>query len=147
MQPRGKGRFTPKSPDLAEELKKSLLREIFRIRRVADHAQAQGVNPAAVHLVQKLESGCIPGLRAADGFRLGPRYRLGWSLSGQLCNSGATTLSDAPNPPKSCIRYAYASRPSLLSLDRGHPSMVKIASLGRKKVLWIGRALPEGRKE
>ncbi len=34
-----------------------------------------------------------------------------------------------------------------MSLDRGHPSMVKIASLGRKKALWIGRAFPERRKE
>src|SRR5208337_2583218 len=109
MQPGGKGRFTPKSPDLAEELKKSLLREIFRIRGVADHPQAQGVNPAAVHLVQKLESGNIPGLRAADGLRLGPRCRLGWSLTGQLCNSGATILSDAPNPSQSCTWHDVGS--------------------------------------
>src|SRR5208283_1552570 len=102
MQPRRKGRFTSKRPDLPKELEKCLLRKIFRIRRVTDHPQAQGIYPAAVHLVQKLKSSCISGLRAADGLRLGPRYRLGWSWSGQLCNSGASILSDAPDPSKSC---------------------------------------------
>jgi hypothetical protein len=38
------------------------------------------------------------------------------------------------------MRHNYASRPRLLSLDGGHPSMDKIASLGRKKTLGAGSA-------
>src|SRR5271157_4412426 len=45
------------------------------------------------------------------------------------------------------MRHGHASRSSLLSLDRGHPSMHKIVSLGRKKTLGAGTAFLKGGEE
>src|SRR5467141_1426527 len=65
-----------------------------------------------MQLVQKLESDRIPGLRQANGFRfrqcLGRLRRvccdgIAWSVSGQRSNSGASTLSDAPDTSRSCL--------------------------------------------
>lgn len=45
------------------------------------------------------------------------------------------------------MSHSHASGPSLLSLDGGHPSMDKIARLGRKKALGAGSAfLKRGEK-
>jgi hypothetical protein len=58
--------------------------------------------------VQKLKSRSIADLCQADGLRFSHRFgglprgrRIGiaWSSSGQRSNSGASTTSDAPNPP------------------------------------------------
>src|SRR5271169_6326198 len=102
MQPGGEGRFTTKGADLAEELKKGLLHEIFGIRRIVDHSQTESVDATAMQLIKKVESGRIPRLSAADGLRFCPRNRFGWSWSGQQSNSGAVSSSDAPSPLQSC---------------------------------------------
>src|SRR5579859_6929052 len=47
MQPGGKGRLAAKGGNLAEQLQKSLLHQVFRVGRIADHAQAEGIDPAA----------------------------------------------------------------------------------------------------
>jgi hypothetical protein len=73
VQPRRKGRLSPKCADFAKELKESLLHQVFRIRRIIDHPQAQSVDAAAVKLVQKLKSRGITGLGQTDGNRLSQR--------------------------------------------------------------------------
>src|SRR5260370_3631456 len=103
-----KGHLPAESPNLAEELQKSFLHQVFRIGRVIHHAQAQSVDAAAMQVVQKLKSRCISGLGPTDGLRLshrvgglprGRRIGIAWSVSCQRSNSGASTTSDAPNPP------------------------------------------------
>jgi len=92
-------------------LQKSFLHQVFRIGWVIHHAQAQGVDTAAMQVVQKFKSRSIPGLGQADSLRFSHRFgglprgrRIGiaWSVSGQRSNSGAPTTSDAPNTPLSC---------------------------------------------
>jgi hypothetical protein len=51
------------------------LHQIFRVRRVVHHPEAQGVNAAAVQMVEKLKSCSVPGLGQADGFCLIRRLR------------------------------------------------------------------------
>src|SRR5215470_2299002 len=111
MQPGGKCRLTPKGADFPEELKKSLLHQVFRVRRIIHHPEAQRVNPAAVHLIQKLKCSCVACLGQPDSFRFSHRFgglpgsrriRSAWSVSGQRSNCGASTPSDAPSPPLSC---------------------------------------------
>jgi hypothetical protein len=51
MQPRRESRLTAESANLAEELQKSFLHKIFRIRGVVDHPEAKGVNAAAMEAV------------------------------------------------------------------------------------------------
>src|SRR5712692_7829338 len=46
MQKGRKGRLSAESPNLAEELQKSFLHQVFRIGRVIHHAQAQSVDAA-----------------------------------------------------------------------------------------------------
>jgi hypothetical protein len=54
-------------------LQESFLHQVFRIGRVANHPQAQGVNPAAVELVQVLKSRGVPCLGQTYGFRFSRR--------------------------------------------------------------------------
>jgi hypothetical protein len=104
MQPRRERRLPPKRGNLAKELQKSFLREIFRVRGVIDHPEAKGINAAAMEPVQELKSRGIAGLGQADSIRLNQRLgrlrrslriRIAWLISGQWSNSGASTLSDA----------------------------------------------------
>src|SRR5579859_362555 len=97
MQPGGKGRFTAKGANLAEKLKESLLHQIFRIGGIPNHSQTQSVNPAPMELVKEFKSRSIPRLSQTDSLCFGPRYRLCWSLTGQLSSCGATTSTDAPS--------------------------------------------------
>jgi hypothetical protein len=71
VQPRRECRLTPEGPDLAEELQKCFLHQIFRVRGISDHPKAQSVNAATVELVKMLEGQGVSGLRQADslGFR------------------------------------------------------------------------------
>src|SRR6266704_921803 len=55
------------SPRKVPILQKSCLHKVFRIGWVIHHAQAQGVDAAAMQVVQKLKSRSIPGLGQADG--------------------------------------------------------------------------------
>ena len=76
MQPGRKRRLAAEGADLAEELQERFLHQVFRVRRVTHHAQAQGVDAAAVEFVQKLKRRSVSGLSQTDGFRLSQRYRL-----------------------------------------------------------------------
>src|SRR6266851_9018306 len=111
VQPGREGRLSAESPNLAKELQKSFLHEVFRVGRVINHPQAEGVDAAAMQVVQKLKSRSIAGLGQADGLRFshrfgglprGRRIVIAWSSSGQRSNSGASTTPDAPTTPLSC---------------------------------------------
>src|SRR5260370_35908622 len=111
MEPGRKGRLAAEGPNLPEELQKSFLHQVFRIGWVINHAQAQGIDAAAMQAVQKFESCSISGLGQTNGLRFSHRFgglsrgrRIGiaWSLLGQRSNSGASTSSDAPTTPLSC---------------------------------------------
>ncbi len=55
VQPGGKSRLTTKAPNFSKELDEDFLSEVFCLRDVAGHSQAERVNPAIVSLVQQLE--------------------------------------------------------------------------------------------
>jgi hypothetical protein len=110
VQPGREGRFAAKGANLAKQLQKGFLHQVFGIGGVPDHTQAQSVDAAAVHLVQKFKSSSISSLCEADGIRFSQRGRLagrlpglGWSFLGQQSNNGASKLWDAPCPPLSCL--------------------------------------------
>ena len=71
MQPGGERRFTAKRGDLAIKLQEGLLRQVFRFRRVADHAQAKRIHPALVQTIQGCEALGIAQLGAVNRFLLG----------------------------------------------------------------------------
>jgi hypothetical protein len=80
-------------------LQESFLHQVLGIGWVTHHAQAKGVNAAAVQVIQKFKGRSTPSLREADGFRFGQRdsrlgnrrlLRLGWSSLGQQSNNGAS---------------------------------------------------------
>jgi hypothetical protein len=82
-----------KVPILRKELQECFLHQVFGVGWISDHAQAQGVNAAAVHLVEKLKSRSVSRLSEADGLRFAQRNRLadsllglGWSFLGQQSN-------------------------------------------------------------
>src|SRR5208283_552050 len=97
VQPCGKSRFAAERADLAVKLEKSFLHQVFRIGGVTHHPEAQGIDPASMEAVQELKGSGIPGLCQTDSLCFGPRYRLWWSLTGQLSSCGATSSTDAPN--------------------------------------------------
>jgi hypothetical protein len=102
VQPSGKSRLTAEGGDFAEELEESLLHQIFGIGGVTYHAKAKSIDPATMELIKMLEGRSVARLSTANSFRFGPRYRFGWSLTGQLSNGGATSITDAPNTSESC---------------------------------------------
>lgn len=55
MEPRSKGRFTTKASNFSKELYEDLLCEIFSLRDIAGHAQAERVDPTIVPLVKLFE--------------------------------------------------------------------------------------------
>ena len=68
MQPGAECRLAPKAANLAEKLKKRLLREVFSPARVADHPQAKRENPPFMGFVKLLESSLIALLGFPDEF-------------------------------------------------------------------------------
>ena len=68
MQPSAECRLAPKAANLAEKLKKRLLREVFSPARVADHPQAKRENPPFMGFVKLLESSLIALLGFPDEF-------------------------------------------------------------------------------
>ena len=73
VQPSGKSRLATESPDLTEELQKRFLHKVFRVGRVANHSQAQGIDAAVVEPVQMLKRRGVSGLGQTDGFRFSRR--------------------------------------------------------------------------
>jgi len=74
VQPRRKGGFPAKAANFSKELNEDFLCEVFCLRDIAGHAQAQGVNPTIMPLV-KLLKGHHVALRSflregVIGFRL-----------------------------------------------------------------------------
>ena len=55
VQPGGKSRLTTKASNFSKELNEDFLSEVFSLRDVAGHSQAERVNPAIVPLVELLE--------------------------------------------------------------------------------------------
>ena len=74
MQPGGKGRIAAKGRDLAVQLKKSLLCQVFRFGNIADHAQTQGIDAPFVKRVEMSKRVVVSGL--GPGQHLG--VRRGW---------------------------------------------------------------------
>ncbi len=70
MQPGRKRRLAAESLNLAEELQESFLGHFFRFRGVAQHAQAERIDPALVQVVEALERLAVAALGAADRLRL-----------------------------------------------------------------------------
>src|SRR5687768_13050780 len=56
VKPGRKSRFAPKTADFSKELYEDLLSEIFGLRNVAGHSQAQRINATIMALVKLLES-------------------------------------------------------------------------------------------
>jgi hypothetical protein len=79
MQPGGKGRFSAKCFDLPEQLQEDVLGKIFRVGSVCHHAQAQGVNLAAVHAIDSFKGGGIALLRQVHDIRVSQHWKFGWS--------------------------------------------------------------------
>src|SRR5262249_3779035 len=76
-----KPRFPAEIGNLAEQLQKYLLRHVFRVGRVFQHAQADAVDSLAGEAVKVLKSGRISVLRQQNGIALRQlalptRYRL-----------------------------------------------------------------------
>ena len=71
MQPGGKGGVAAEGRYFPKKLKKSLLCQIFSVRRVAGHAQAQGVNAPVVRRVKRLKRRLVALLRARDQLSVG----------------------------------------------------------------------------
>src|SRR5689334_1324895 len=63
VQRRRKRGFAPKCSDLAEQLKKRFLRQIFGFLSIRGHAQAEGVNATLVQVIERLESFRVALLR------------------------------------------------------------------------------------
>lgn len=59
VQPGRKCRLTPETANLSKELNEDLLREVFCLRDISHHSQAEGVNPPVVALVKFLEGGHV----------------------------------------------------------------------------------------
>src|SRR5262249_30081533 len=55
MQPGGKGRLSAKAADLAKQLDKDFLCQIFGLDDISSHAQAERIYSAVVPLVKLLE--------------------------------------------------------------------------------------------
>ena len=55
MEPRREGGFATKAANFSKELNEDFLREVFCLRDIAGHAQAQRVDPAIMSLVKLLE--------------------------------------------------------------------------------------------
>src|SRR5215472_125877 len=89
VQPRRESGFASKSSNLPEKLEEGLLREVLRLRNIADHAQTQRIHAAAVQTIQPLEGCSITLLRQPDGFRF--RHLTGFGSS----RSGHATRGDA----------------------------------------------------
>jgi hypothetical protein len=68
VQPGRESRFAAERADFAEQLQERFLHQIFRVRWVIYHAQAKGVDAAAVESIQKLKSLRISGLCQTNGF-------------------------------------------------------------------------------
>src|SRR5215813_10056597 len=60
MKPGRKRRFATKTADFSKELYKNLLGEVFSFRDISRHAQAEGVNPSIMPLVQLFEGSHVP---------------------------------------------------------------------------------------
>jgi hypothetical protein len=70
--------------NLAEHLQEGLLRQILREGRVARHAQANGIDAAAVFHIEMLERRCVPGLREPNDVQFGllaERYSVRMGIS------------------------------------------------------------------
>src|SRR5215212_11929481 len=59
VQPGSKGRFAPETANFSKELNEDLLCEIFSLRDVAGHSQAERVDAAIMTLVKLFESSHI----------------------------------------------------------------------------------------
>ncbi len=85
---------TPERADLSEQLEESLLRQIFRFRRIAGHAQAKRIHAASMRVKQFFKRKLVAPLSARDKLRLGGLRRCilqwaqGFSLGPHLNSSG-----------------------------------------------------------
>ena len=64
MKPGGQGRFGPEGIDLAVELKKGFLSQIFCLRYATNHAQTEGIHMLLVYRVKLRESLVVASLGA-----------------------------------------------------------------------------------
>src|ERR1041384_258354 len=65
MQPSREGRFAAKTPDLVEEVREHVLRQIFRFGRVAEHAEGERIDAPEVAAIKLLEGVCVALSRSA----------------------------------------------------------------------------------
>jgi len=74
VQPRGEGGLTAEASYLAKELNKDILGQIFRFRRVGDHAEAEAVDPSVVSLIEQFKGPHIAGGRRLRQIVIGRRF-------------------------------------------------------------------------
>ena len=78
VQPGGKGRLTTKASNFSKELNEDFLSEIFGLRDIAGHSQAERVNPAIMPLVKLLEGSHVALGRLLRQSVIGFLRRLGF---------------------------------------------------------------------
>src|SRR5215472_1114079 len=78
MQPGVQTRLASECIDLAEQLQKSFLCQVFRFGSIFRHAQAQAVDASAMQLIKSFETNCVSVLSQPN------RFGLGQSASGHL---------------------------------------------------------------
>ena len=90
MQPGGEGRFPAKRSDLAVELQERFLGQIFGLSRIRGHAQAEGIDPPLVLIVEGLERLGVALFRPFDQSGLECVTGLFLLWVGQVAFSGRT---------------------------------------------------------
>ena len=70
VQPGGECRVAAEGADLAIELQKGFLGQVFGFGYVTQHAQAQGVDATLMQRVEALKGGSVAALRSGDGLCL-----------------------------------------------------------------------------
>src|SRR5205085_10034009 len=71
IEPSGEGRLAAKAAELAHEMNEYLLRNIFSLRNVAGHAQAQTIDAPMITPIDLLECLQVSGARSLHQLLLG----------------------------------------------------------------------------
>jgi len=107
VQPGGEGRVAAEGADLAIELQKRLLGQVFRFGHVTQHAQAQRVDPPLVQTIQALEGGSVSGLGRSDGFCLARDRRIAAQMLVGLLTLGSSGRGAFGRWGKDAVGYGF----------------------------------------